>query len=159
MTLSLIPSWAPNLHPLVVHFPIALLLAAVAADLVDVLVGRPAWLGSAATSLYVAGASAAVVATLTGLQAADTVLMPGMAHPVVQDHRVWALATTGYFSLLAVLRLAVRGAARRRRGALALLLATGMVGAVILQQTAERGARLVYEYGVGVIGTPAARQP
>jgi uncharacterized membrane protein len=29
----------------------------------------------------------------------------------------------------------------------------GIVGAVLVQQTAERGARLVYEHGVGVIRT------
>ena len=32
------------------------------------------------------------------------------------------------------------------------LLAIGLVSVVLIQQTAERGARLVYEYGTGIIG-------
>jgi uncharacterized membrane protein len=157
---SLVPSWAPNLHPLVVHFPIALLLTAVTVDVFDVTIARPAWLGTAATGLYVAGAIGAIAASMTGLQAVETVLMPGMAHPVVRDHRLWALTTTGYFGLLATIRLAVGlrapGGSRRKRRHV-LLLAAALTGAVLLQQTAERGARLVYEFGAGVIGAPGPR--
>jgi uncharacterized membrane protein len=32
-----------------------------------------------------------------------------------------------------------------------------VIGVLILQQTAERGARLVYEHGVGVIAAPGSR--
>jgi uncharacterized membrane protein len=32
--MNLVPDWAPNIHPLLVHFPIALLYAAIAVDLV-----------------------------------------------------------------------------------------------------------------------------
>ena len=32
--MNLVPAWAPNIHPLLVHFPIALLYAAAAVDLV-----------------------------------------------------------------------------------------------------------------------------
>ena len=85
--MSLIPSWAPNLHPLVIHFPIVLLITAATIDLVDTVFERPAWLGAAATSLYVAGAASTVAAYLTGVQAGSTVFIPGMAHPVVDDHR------------------------------------------------------------------------
>jgi uncharacterized membrane protein len=90
--MPLLPSWAPNVHPLVIHFPIVLLIAAAAVDLVDALFERPAWLSAAATSLYTAGAAAAVAAYLTE-QAGATALVPGMAHPVINDHRSWALVT------------------------------------------------------------------
>jgi uncharacterized membrane protein len=158
MTLSLLPSFAPNLHPLVIHFPIVLLITAVVIDLVEVLLERPAWLSAAATSLYAAGAAAAVAAYLTGIQAGSTVFLPGMAHPVVAGHRAWALFTTSYVGILAVARLATRLAgfpsARFHR---VLVLTAGLVGIFFLQQTAERGARLVYEHGVGVIAAPESR--
>jgi uncharacterized membrane protein len=149
----LIPSWAPNLHPLVIHFPIVLVMTAAVVDLVDVAFERSPWLKAATTTLYVTGALSLIVAYLTGLQAAATVLIPGMAHPVLAEHRQWALVTMGYCIAIAALRLLVLrgdgGDNRRRRLA---LLAIGLVSVVLIQQTAERGARLVYEYGTGIIG-------
>lgn len=156
--MPLLPSWAPNFHPLVVHFPIVLLITAAAIDLVDVLFERPAWLGAAATSLYVAGAASAVAAYLTGVQAGATVLTPGMTHPFVGDHRSWALVTASYFAVAAIVRLVARRAGfPRARSYRLLLLVVGLIGVVLLQQTAERGARLVYEHGVGVIAAPGLR--
>jgi uncharacterized membrane protein len=150
---SVVPSWAPNLHPLVIHFPIALLVVAVMADVVDNVVGRPPWLATAGTALYTLGAVAAVIACVSGQQAADTVLLSGMAHSIVAAHRLWAFATTFYFGVLVMVRLAL--AFRRTppgRGFRVFLLAAALIGVVGLQQTTERGARLVYEQGVGVIG-------
>jgi uncharacterized membrane protein len=116
---------------------------------------RPAWLGTAATTLYLAGAVAAISAVLTGQQAAATVFLPGMAHPLVTSHRSWALATAGYASVLACGRIvASRLGVPRVRLHRVLLLVAGLAGVLLVQQTAERGARLVYEQGVGVIAAP-----
>jgi len=120
---------------------------------VDVAFERSAWLKAATTTLYVTGALSLVVAYVTGLQAAGTVLIPGMAYPVLTEHRQWALVTMTYCIGIAALRLLVLrgdgGRSRRRRTA---LLAIGLVSVVLIQQTAERGARLVYQYGTGIIG-------
>jgi uncharacterized membrane protein len=154
----LIPSWAPNFHPLVIHFPIVLVLTAAVVDLVDVGLERSVWLKAATTTLYVAAALSLIVAFLTGLQAQGTVLIPGMAYPVLGEHRLWALITMTYCIVVAALRLVVLrgdgGRSRRRRIA---LLGIGLVSVVLIQQTAERGARLVYEYGTGIIGAPGQR--
>ena len=156
--MSLIPGWAPNLHPLIIHFPIALLIAAAMVDLVDALFERPAWLGVGATSLYLVGAGTAVVAYVTGRQAAATVFVPGMAHPIVEDHRAWALLTAWYVGIVAVARLAAMLAGfPRARVHRVLLLTAALIGVLFLQQTAERGARLVYEQVVGVIAAPGSR--
>ena len=156
--MSLVPGWAPNLHPLIIHFPIALLIAATMVDLVDALFERPAWLGVGATSLYLVGAGAAVVAYVTGRQAAATVFVPGMAHPIVEDHRAWALLTVWYVGIVAAARLsALLAGFPRARAQRVLLLTAALIGVLFLQQTAERGARLVYEHGVGVIAAPGSR--
>jgi uncharacterized membrane protein len=152
-TTWLIPSWAPNVHPLVIHFPIVLVMAAAVVDLVDVAYGRSAWLKAATTTLYVTGAISLIVAYVTGTQAAATVLIPGMAHPVMTAHRQWALATMAFCLVLATLRLILlRGDGGRSRRLRVALLGVGLVSVVLIQQTAERGARLVYEYGTGIIG-------
>lgn len=151
--MAFLPNWAPNLHPLLIHFPIAIIIVAAFADLVDTLVGRPRWLTSAATTLFVLGAGCAIAACISGQQALDTVLMPGMAHPIVQSHRTWAFVTTSYFGVLALVRVVTAFRAPLARRYRFVLLLASMVGVVALQQTAERGGRLVYEQGVGVIGS------
>jgi uncharacterized membrane protein len=132
-----------------------LIVIAAAVELMDVLFDRPAWLGEAATSLYIAGAVAAIAAYFTGAQAASTVLIPAMAHPFVAEHRSWALVTTWYCTVAVAIRFAARGAGvTRARSLRVLLLAVGLVAVLLLQQTAERGARLVYQFGTGVIAGP-----
>ena len=151
--MPLIPSWAPNIHPLVIHFPIVLLMTAAVVDLVDVTFERSPWLKAATTTLYVTGAISLIVAFVTGTQAGSNVLVPGMAYPVLKAHRQWALVTMAYCIVVAALRLALLrgdgGRSRRRRVA---LLGIGLVSVFLIQQTAERGARLVYEFGTGIIG-------
>jgi uncharacterized membrane protein len=151
--MPLIPDWVPNLRPLVSHFLIALLSTAAAVDLAYFIFGRPAWQAGLATYLYTAGAASAVGAYVTGRDAAATVFVPGMAHGLVDGHGNWALVTTCYFAVFAVVRLSTQlaraGRLRLHRG---LLLALGLVGVALLHQTGERGARLVYEQGVSIIG-------
>jgi uncharacterized membrane protein len=149
--MTLLPDWAPNLHPLVIHFPIAWWIAAVVVDLIALALPRAAWADTVASFLYPAGACSAVAAYLTGRQAAATVLMPGMALPIVQEHENWALATTIAFTIVALVRLWARF--RRphpQRAIRTALVGAALVALVFLFQTGERGARLVYERGVGV---------
>jgi uncharacterized membrane protein len=130
------------------------LLAAVATDWFDLVAGGPAWLAPMAVTTYGGAGLGAAVAYWTGSVAADTVFIPGMAHPFIEEHGSWALAAT-----LAIVALAlVRGAIhllRTSRPTLRWVTAIAALGVVVLvQQTAERGGRLVYEHGVGVIAAP-----
>ena len=149
--MTLFPDWAPNLHPLIIHFPIAWWVTAVVVDLVAIALPRAAWADTVPSFLYPAGAFSAVVAYLTGRQAAATVLIPGMAHPIVQQHWNWALATTISVAIVALVRLWTRFRRQRPdRATRTALVVAALVALVCLFQTAERGARLVYEHGVGV---------
>ena len=151
MAMTLVPDWAPNLHPLVVHFPIAWLIAAVIVDLVALVLPRAAWAATTAAVLYPVGAASAIAAYLTGRQAAASVLVPGMAHTILRDHWNWALATTICYGLIAVLRVALllRRGPPPRWARLSLAIAA-LLGMLLLFYTGEQGARLVYEYGTGV---------
>jgi uncharacterized membrane protein len=154
----LLPAWAPNLHPLVVHFPIAWLTAALIVDLISLVLPRAVWAETMAAVLYPTGAVSAFITYLSGRQAAATVLTPGMAHTLVLDHWNWALATTICFASVAAVRMVFlfRHKTPRFRTRAALT-AAALAGMFLLFQTGERGARLVYEYGVGV-SIPGARR-
>ncbi len=157
--MTLIPDWAPNVHPLIVHFPIAWWIAAVIVDLIAVVLPRTAWAATTASTLYPAGALSAIVAYLTGRQAAATVLTPGMAHPLITEHSNWALGTTVAFVLVATLRLYVNlNWPQGRRWMRTALAAAALAALAGLFETSERGARLVYEQGVGV-ATPRHLSP
>jgi uncharacterized membrane protein len=156
---NLLPDWAPNIHPLVVHFPIGWWIAAVIVDLIALMLPRAAWANTTASTLYPAGAVSAAVAYLTGRQAAATVLTPGMAHAIVLQHWNWALVTTIGFGLIAVLRLWV-GFMRPHppRWIRTALAVAALAALASLFETGERGARLVFEHGVGV-STPGVVSP
>ena len=154
--MQLIPAWAPNVHPMIVHFPIVLVVLAVAADLLHVVRPRMSAAGAAAPSLYLLGALASVSAYVSGRMAAGTVFIPGMAHGLVDEHGTWALATMISFIVLATLRPVGRLVGLEGTRATQLVfLALGLAVLVLVQQTAERGARLVYEQGVGVVRGPS----
>ena len=148
----LLPVWAPNVHPLLVHFPIALLFTGVLIDIVAVPLPVRArdFLRHVGTALYCLGAFAAFATYLTGRAASQTVLVPGMADALVKAHWDWAFWTVWYFAGLAVVRLAllIRSALGGRT--IAVLAVAGLFGLGLIYGTAERGAELVYEHGVGV---------
>lgn len=157
--MQLIPEWAPNVHPLVVHFPIALVIAAALADALALITGRRPF-RVAAAALYVAAATGALAAYLTGNAAEETVEVAGAAVGALNAHADWAGYTVWLLGAYGLLRLGVAVWDRRDRRLLHLPLAALGLGVVFLVwQTAERGARLVFEYGVGVHAAETLADP
>lgn len=153
----------PNLHPAVVHFPVALLLTALVADVTCLVVRRWPWVDRAATALYVLGTTGAGAAYLTGKAAAEGMWnVPGEPQAVLADHENGALLTLAAFAVVTVLRWTVSWLGRRDRRIqvgffrLAALVAAG-AAAVLLVQTARLGGELVFRHGLGV--TPSAAAP
>ena len=148
--MTLTPEWAPNLHPLVVHFPIGLLVGAAAVDCLSLVFrGRPA-LRSAATLLYCVGAAVAVVVYFTGRAAADGLVIPADINPLVNEHADWAFRTTWFFVFFASVRLAVSYILQPKPMAMVGVFVLALVGIGLLYETAERGAGLVFQHGLGV---------
>ena len=89
---SLIEATAlPNLHPAVVHFPIACLPLAIGFDLAGLVAVKQRWLTPAATTLYLLGAAGAWLAVWAGKQAADSVVgVPPSAQLPMSTHSDWA---------------------------------------------------------------------
>jgi uncharacterized membrane protein len=151
-SMNLLPDWAPNVHPLIVHFPIGLLLAAAGFDSASWALRCNRSLRFAATALYVAGTISLIAAYFTGRAAAETVWLPGMAHAAIMVHWDMAFRAVLFFSAMTVLRLLLLWWQRPapRPAALAAFALAGLVGAVLIVETADRGAQLVYKHGVGI---------
>ena len=155
--MSLVPAWAPNLHPLVVHFPIALLAAAAAVDLAGLLMQERKPVRDTATWLYIAGAASAVLAYFTGYAAAQAMGASGAAAALLDAHTDRAFVATWLFAFFASLRLAMSYILRPQRALQIGAFAVALVGLGALGQTARLGARLVFEQGLGVRAVAVAR--
>jgi uncharacterized membrane protein len=157
--MSQLVDWAPNPHALIVHLPVGLLVTAIVADLVAMTRRDPRPVVTVSTGLYVAGTVALVVAYLTGRSAAPEVYTPGLAQAIVARHWNWALWCTWYFGLVTAGRLTLQRRAPKRQRMIAVGLGVaGLAGLSLLTNTAELGARLVYEHGVGV-AAPFSQEP
>ena len=148
--MSLTPDWAPNIHPIVVHFPIALLSAAVMVDLLGLFMRKSATIRDTATWLYCAGAGVAILAYFTGSNGADALRLPAQVSPLVTEHSDWAFRTTWFFAFFASARLAVSYILPPQPIILASAFALAVGGLVMLVETAEHGAILVFQHGIGV---------
>ncbi|MBI4916946.1 MAG: hypothetical protein HY825_13945 [Acidobacteria bacterium] len=146
----------PNLHPAFIHFPVALLITAVALDLVVVLFRRLTWLDRTAALLYVLGAIGSLAAYFSGRSAADSMRgLSGPAQAAMWDHGDWALYTTAAFVVIAVLRGVVAWreskSDRIRIGPLrAIVLIAALLGQGLVFETADRGGALVFRHSIAV---------
>ena len=157
--MNIIPEWMSNVHPLIVHFPIALLVIAVLADFLSLVLKRYEWIKSTALALYVFGALGTVGAYVTGKQAADIVNFPAPSYPVISRHADLALYTMLFFGIYALIRLLFTWRQWDRRPLIAIILfIVAATGLGLVQQTAERGGELVFRYGVGTKVQPEEKQ-
>ena len=158
---ALLPEWVPNAHPLIVHFPIALIFVAVAADALALWLGKRWETGQeVATALYVATGLSAAASYFSGTWAVDTVAIvtPGAAD-TLSTHASWAwytMVSTGGYALVRTLGLFVSWM-RARRALHLVLFVVGLGTLFPLYMTGENGGAMVYKNGVGVTRTQEPR--
>ena len=152
--MELIPEWAPNIHPMLVHFPIAILGIAVFFDLISFLLPKKKkwWTEEATAFLYGVGAVAAIIVYYTGTLAADSVTASAAAESVMSNHADWAWYTIWFYGIYAIARIAATWMAQekhRLKFHLGFFLLS-FIGLFLLYETGDHGAQMVFEYGVGV---------
>jgi uncharacterized membrane protein len=135
-----------NVHPLFVHFPIAFLVTAAAAELAHAAWRRKTLDALARWSLYL-GTLGAVAAAVTGWLAAGSAAPVAAARDALGQHRLLTFVVTGLAAALAFWRLssARRGGPRPRA-----VFVVALVGlAALLFAAAREGGELVHDFGVG----------
>ena len=154
-----LPEWAPSVHPLIIHFPIALLLLALVFDVLFLIFRKHRWLNNSANALYILGGLGAVAAFFSGRQAADLAEIPAFVHTALSEHADLGLYTAWFFGIYGVFRL-LGWWQQWYENVIVLVVSTviGLGGAVLLFETAEHGAALVYRYGIGVKAAETARR-
>ncbi len=131
-----------ELHPSLVHFPIALLPVAIGADLLARATGSRRLSEVGRLLMPVAAASAAVSAA-AGLVAAVEANAQGKAGDILVTHRNINLSLTAVSAAMAAWRLGEDEASPA-------YLALGLAGIGALGYSAYLGGKMVYEHGVGV---------
>ena len=135
-----------SVHPLIVHFPIALLLTAVALDASALLLKQPGLHRVALWNLAL-GTLAAAAAVWSGLRAEEVAKHSFDIWQVMERHEKLGIATLSIAALVSVWRCIRRDALRPWERVLTLALLLALVGT--LAYGAHLGGRLVYEFGVG----------
>ena len=138
------------IHPMAVHFPIALLMASVLFDLAATR-WRHGSFREAGFYTLILGVLGAILAVLTGAIEEEAAEEAGIPESVLEIHETLGYATLALFGALLVIRLAVRLRWMRERPALYLTL--GLLGVVIVAATGFYGGSLVYDFGAGVAAT------
>lgn len=136
-----------NLHPLIVHFPIAFLTGFFVLELLGVVVRQPGLRKAASWMLYL-GSLGAIAAAVAGLVAADSVPHGNTVHDIMEWHERLGLTIAGLSSTLALWRLLSRERFSAMAQALHLFLGGIVVAAVVF--AADMGGLMVYQHGVGV---------
>ncbi len=157
--MNFLPDWLPNVHPLIVHFPIAILCTAVFLDVAALLKSSSRFLAEFPLVLYVLGSVSAIIAFFTGRHASDLVDIPTRAILAVNEHSDAALYTMLAFGIYTLVRMVVTLRLRSESKPLRIFMVLlPLAGLLMLAKTAEHGARLVYEFGIGV-GSAAESMP
>ena len=139
----------PNIHPLVVHFPIVLLPLALLLDLVALATHRAELHRVARWTLWL-GTVAAAAAVLSGHEGEEVVesFLSDEAHAALSRHEDLGFITLGIAGAASLWRLLVRAPFPTRVRLAYLALAIASVATLVMG--ADLGGHLVYQHGVGV---------
>ena len=141
-------SAADNIHPMLVHFPIALWVTSLLFWVLGRILKKDALLEAGRWTLWV-GTLSAFATIATGFGAANGLGHDSAGHEFVHVHRNWMLASTAAAAVTSVV-------AYFKQEAWFLLAALLGITVGVTSLGADRGALLVFGYGMGVGSAPVS---
>jgi len=150
---SIVPGIAglDNLHPLLVHFPIAFLSTFFALDLVGTISKNPESRRVATWLLYF-GTVAALLTVIAGLIAAENVAHGQNVHDIMERHEQIGIAIFSTAVLLSIWR--IKSGILPNGGANNFFLLLSALLCLLMMLGADLGGLMVYKYGVAVEAAP-----
>ena len=136
-----------NLHPLIVHFPIALLLSYVALDWAGKIWKKEALEHAAWYSLLL-GLAGTVFTLITGLLAAQSIPADSPALATATLHKFLGLGTLIVFGMLTLCTWRNRGKYTPAKKVLHTVIQ--LIGVGLILAVGFFGGELVYTFGIGV---------
>jgi len=136
-----------NIHPIVVHFPIAFLVAFFVMDLLGSLIQKESW-RQLATGLLYLGTLAAAAAVAAGLAAEGSIEHGENVHLVMGRHELFGISVLCLSVLLSVWRLLSGGIVNGVSNIVFIMLAALLN--ILLMLGADLGGLMVYKHGVAV---------
>jgi uncharacterized membrane protein len=144
-----------NIHPMLVHFPLAFLSTFFALDLAGSIFHKPNWRAVAGWLLYL-GAISAIFTAIAGFIAADSVPHGGDVHEIMETHEHFGITVVILSLLLSGWRALKGGMIEGAANSLFLILAAIMCGVMTLG--ADLGGLMVYRYGIAVSAVPVSEE-
>ncbi len=139
----------PNIHPLIVHFPIALFTTFLLLEILSMIRRNERLYYAASWTLYM-GIIFAVTAIFLGMQAALSVPHGGSIHSIIDQHQSYATTATGIAAVLALWRIVAGERLITLAPARWVHLLLAMVMVLMIFLTADLGGLMVFKFGVGV---------
>jgi uncharacterized membrane protein len=137
----------PNIHPLFVHFPIALLTMSFIFDAIGLATKRLELLRTGWWTLA-AGTIGLLATVMSGLLAEQSVVISAAAREHIETHEQIAFFVTGLYATLFLWRVAHRTHLPSKREWLFVF--GSLIGVVAIWIGAWYGGELVFRFGVGV---------
>lgn len=137
----------PNFHPLIIHFPIALIIVILACDTIGFFFKKKSFF-DVGTILSVFALAGAIAAVISGLVAEDSAWKIAQAHEALEDHETAAFIFLGFMAIYTAFRIVFRHKISEKLGWLSLLMA--LWGSAIVARVGYLGGEIVFHYGTAV---------
>lgn len=144
----------PNLHPIFVHYTVALLSIAPLLFVLNYFLPADSKYKElsfifAKCSLYL-GVIITIATLIAGWDAYNSVAHDKPSHRAMTDHKNWAFVTAAFFAILALWTLYTKQKSQMSFLFVFLIL----IASLLLAATGYKGGELVYRYGLGVMSLP-----